>query len=145
MLIKIASLIALGVAFIGALFLLYKNYIFSKNPITIIIQLCSVVLMIWARITFGFRSFHAAANTTKGKLVTQGPYRWLRHPIYASLIYFFGACIVSFPLIETITAVILISGGLFVRMLLEEKFLRLTYSEYGEYSERTKRIIPFVF
>ena len=118
MILKIGSLIALGFAFIGALFLLDKNYIFSKNPIAIIIQLCSAVLMVWARITFGLRSFHAAANTTEGKLVTHGPYRGLRHPIYASLIYFFAACIISYPFIETIAAVIVISGGLFVRMLL---------------------------
>ena len=101
--------------------------------------------MIWARITFGLRSFHATANTTKGKLVTNGPYRWLRHPIYASLIYFFGASVISYPFIETIAAVILISGGLITRMLLEEKFLLEAYEEYAEYSTCTRRIIPFIF
>ena len=145
MALKIGSLIAFGFALLGALSLLDKNYIFSKNPITIIIQLCSAGLMIWARITFGFRSFHAAASTTKGELVTNGPYRWLRHPIYASLIYFFWACVISYPFIETIASVILISGGLFVRMLIEEKFLLAAYEEYAEYSKCAKRIIPFMF
>jgi protein-S-isoprenylcysteine O-methyltransferase Ste14 len=145
MIFKIGSIAALGFTFIGALFLLDKNYIFSKNPITIIIQLCSAALMVWARITFGLRSFHAAANTTKGILVTHGPYYWLRHPIYASLIYFFAACIISYPFIETIAAVILIIGGLFVRMFLEEKFLVVNYKEYAAYSKHTKRIIPFVY
>jgi len=122
MISKIGSLITLGFVFIGALFLVDKNYILSKNPITIIIQICSVGLMIWSRITFGFRSFHAAANTTKGGLVTNGPYQWLRHPIYASIIYFFGACLISYPFKETIVALILIISGLFARMLLEEKY-----------------------
>lgn len=144
MALKIASLIALGIAFIGALFLLEKNYIFSKNPIAIFSQICSAGLMIWARVTFGLRSFHATANTTKGKLVTNGPYRWLRHPIYASLIYFFAACIIPYPFIETIAAVILITGGLFVRMLLEEKFLLAAYEEYPAYFKSVKRIIPFL-
>jgi len=145
MISKIGSLIALGFVFIGALFLVDKNYILSKNPITIIIQICSIGLMIWARITFGFRSFHAAANTTKGGLVTNGPYQWLRHPIYASIIYFFWACLISYPFKETIVAVILIIGGLFARMLLEEKFLLLAYEEYAAYSKDSKRIIPFLF
>ena len=145
MTLKIVSLIALGFAILGVLFLFERNYIFSKNPITIIIQLCSAGLMIWARITFGHRSFHPTANTTKGELVTNGPYNWLRHPIYASIIYFFGACIISYPFIETIAAVILIGGGLFVRMLLEEKFLVVAYKDYTAYSKRTKRIIPFLF
>jgi protein-S-isoprenylcysteine O-methyltransferase Ste14 len=145
MALKIGSLVAFGFAVLGIIFLWEKNYIFSKNPITIIIQLCSAGLMIWARITFGLRSFHATANTTKGDLVTNGPYRWLRHPIYASLIYFFWASVISYPFIETIAAVILITAGLFVRMLLEEKFLLAEYDGYVAYCKRTKRIIPFLF
>lgn len=145
MILKISSLIALGFAIAGVLFLYDKNYIFSKNPIAIIIQFCSALLMVWARITFGIRSFHAAANTTKGKLVTNGPYRWLRHPIYASLIYFFSACIISYPFKETIAAIILISGGLLARMILEEKFLVANYTNYVAYSKHTKRIIPFLY
>lgn len=143
--IKIISLIALGVALIGILYLLDKNYIFSKNPISIIIQACAAGLMIWSRFTFGLRSFNPTANATKGKLVTNGPYHWLRHPIYASLIYFFIASIISFPLIETIVAVVLIVAGLYMRMILEEKSLLVTYDEYAAYSKQTKRIIPFVF
>lgn len=86
--------------------ILFKNHsIVSFNPIAIIIQILAFGLMIWARITFGFKSFHASANTSKGKLATSGPYMWLRHPIYAAIIYFFLACIISYPNIETIKAV----------------------------------------
>ena len=142
---KFTSLIGLAIALAGVFFLVEKKYILSKNPIAIIIQIFSIALMIWARITFGMRSFHAAANTTKGELVTNGPYRWFRHPIYASLIYFFVASIIAFPLIETIGAVILIIAGLMMRMLLEEKFLLAAYDGYAAYCTRTKRIIPFIF
>jgi protein-S-isoprenylcysteine O-methyltransferase Ste14 len=142
---RISSSIAFGIAVIAAFFLVEKNYIFSRNPVAIIVQLCAAGLMIWARITFGLRSFHKEANPTAGELVTGGPYRWLRHPIYASLIYFFWACVISFPFIETIAAALLISAALFVRMVLEEKFLRVTYKDYAAYSRRTKRIIPFLF
>ena len=143
--LKIFSLIGFGIAVFGIMYLIDKEHILSKNPISIIIQVASVVIMIWARITFGLRSFHATANTTKGELVTTGPYRWLRHPIYASIIYFSCASLISYPFIDTIAAVILIIGGLFVRMMLEEKSLRLTYDNYVEYSKHAKRIIPFLF
>src|ERR1035438_462954 len=105
MLLKYGSLIALAVAVLGIVFLINKEYIFSSNPIAIGIQVLAGGLMIWSRITFGIRSFHAAANTTEGELVTKGPYSVLRHPIYASLIYFFWACVISYPFIETIAAV----------------------------------------
>ncbi|MEP7170024.1 MAG: methyltransferase [Bacteroidota bacterium] len=143
--LKIISFCAFGIAVLGILFLVKKNYILSNNPITIAIQVSSAALMIWARITFGLRSFHATANTTKGELVTNGSYRWWRHPIYAAVIYFSWASVISYPFKETIAAVLVISGGLFVRMVLEEKFLTAAYAGYAAYSERTKRIIPFVF
>ena len=138
------SLMALGIAFVGIIIFIQKAFIISKNPVTIFIQLCSIALMIWARITFGWRSFHAGANTTEGKLVTKGPYRWLRHPIYAALIYFFGACVISYPTSVAIGAYALIIIGLFTRMIMEEKALVATYRDYTEYSQRTKRIIPYI-
>lgn len=142
---KISSVLGFGIAVLGLAFLIYNKYIISKNPAIIIVQLLSFCLMIWARITFKSRSFHLTANTTKGGLVTSGPYRWLRHPIYAAVIYFGWACLIAFPKIETLIAVIFITGGLFIRMLLEEKALNTTYPEYAEYSKRAKRLFPFVY
>jgi protein-S-isoprenylcysteine O-methyltransferase Ste14 len=143
--LKVVSLIAFGVAVIGVLYLVDMNYVFSKNPISIIIQAFAVGLMIWSRLTFGARSFNASANATKGKLVTNGPYHFLRHPIYAAIIYFSIASIISFPFVDTFVAVGLIVLGLVVRMILEEKSLLIAYGDYAEYSKNTKRIIPFVF
>jgi protein-S-isoprenylcysteine O-methyltransferase Ste14 len=101
--------------------------------------------MIWARIIFGLRSFHVTANTTKGELVTTGPYRWLRHPIYAAIMYFAFAAIISYPFIDAIAAFMLISAGLLFRIVLEEKELLKTYDNYAEYSKHAKRIIPFIY
>ena len=143
--IRVPSLIAFALAVVGVLYLYEKNYIFSNNPVSIAIQVFAVGLMVWARLTFGMRSFHAAANATKGKLVINGPYHWFRHPIYAALIYFFAASIISFPFIETVGPFLLIFIGLFARMLLEEKSLRIAYDDYAAYCKKTKRIIPFIF
>ncbi len=143
--IKDTSVIAFAITIAG-LFILVKNHsIISDNIITITIQILSVTLMIWARIIFGFKSFHAPANTYKEKLVTEGPYKWLRHPIYAAVIYFFSACIIAYPNIKTIIAVVLIDASTFVRMLLEEKVLFENFEGYDAYYKRTKRFIPFVY
>jgi protein-S-isoprenylcysteine O-methyltransferase Ste14 len=142
---KMSSLIGFGIAVIGLFYLIFNNYVISRNPIIIIIQLFSFCLMIWARITFKSRSFHLTANPTEGGLVTNGPYRWLRHPIYAAVIYFSWACLIAFPKIDVLVAVFIITAGLFTRMLLEEKALNKAYPEYAEYSKRAKRLIPFIF
>lgn len=143
--LKNGSIIAFGILLLGFLYLIKRNYILSKNPITIIIQIFAFAIMIWARLTFGFRSFHASANSTKGRLIMNGPYKWLRHPIYASIIYFSWACVIAYPNKETIGAVLLITLGAYARMLLEEKSLLETYEEYAAYCKRTKRIIPYLF
>jgi protein-S-isoprenylcysteine O-methyltransferase Ste14 len=143
--LKYKSLAAFGVVLIGAVYLYFKNYIFANNFISAVIQVGALALMIWARLTFGMRSFNATANATEGKLITNGPYHWLRHPIYASLIYFFVSVFISYPFLDTIIAVLLIIIGLFGRMLLEETSLMAIYDEYEDYCKKTKRVIPFVF
>ena len=145
MLSKIGSLLGFGIAVLGLVFLIFKNYVITKNPVIIIIQLFSFCLMIWARITFKSRSFHVTATPTEGGLVTNGPYRWLRHPIYAAIIYFSWACLITFPKIDVLVAVLLVTVGLFIRMLFEEKALNKAYPEYAEYSKQAKRLIPFIF
>jgi protein-S-isoprenylcysteine O-methyltransferase Ste14 len=144
--LKIASLLGFVLALIGVYILYDMHLIFSKNIIAISIQILAALLMVWARLTFGIRSFHAAANTTKGGLVTNGPFRWFRHPIYAAIIYFFWNCVIAFPFKETIFAVLLITLGLLIRIFFEEKSLVDTYKQqYLDYSKHTKRIIPFIF
>jgi protein-S-isoprenylcysteine O-methyltransferase Ste14 len=101
--------------------------------------------MIWARFTFGVRSFHAAANPTEGGIVTTGPYHFIRHPIYAAVFYFIAAGAISQPGIQSLTAAALASLMLFIRLRSEEILLIGRYPEYAAYSKQTSRIIPFVF
>jgi protein-S-isoprenylcysteine O-methyltransferase Ste14 len=142
---KTGSVAVFVLAVLGLIYLISRGDILSANPVGIVIQVGSVGLMIWARITFGFRSFHAAANTTKGRLVTNGPYRWLRHPIYSAVIYFTWAGVMSHLHWDAAAAALLVTLSLFARMLFEERFLRETYEEYESYSKHTARLIPFVF
>ena len=87
-LLSIAGFAAMLAALLG---LWEIRSLFSLNPGGIAVQLAAIILMIWARFTFGLRSFHATANPTAGGLVTSGPYRFIRHPIYASVCLFLWA------------------------------------------------------
>jgi protein-S-isoprenylcysteine O-methyltransferase Ste14 len=140
-----ASLFALGLAVMGVVFLVLKGNLISSNPFGIGLQIAAAGLMVWARIVFGRRSFHAGANATEGGLVTRGPYRYLRHPIYAALSYFILGGITSHPSLDAIIVAAVVVSCLAIRMLLEEQSLIEKYPEYKEYSKRTKRVLPFVF
>lgn len=141
-LVSLAAL-ALAVAGIAALFILHRFV--ATEPVGMAVQVLSAGLMVWARITFGARSFHAGADPTEGGLVTNGPYRYLRHPIYAAVTYFVFAGALSAPSAQGVGAATVIALCLGVRALLEEKLVAAAYPEYRDYAARTKRLIPFLF
>jgi len=131
---------------VGALIGLYKiGVLFTAQPIAIALQLMAVALMVWARVTFGRRSFHAAANPTAGGLVTTGPYRIIRHPIYtAACLFGWGSIVVHRSLVSVALGILLLLGAL-MRMICEEQLVKQKYPEYVEYAKVTKRMVPFLF
>jgi Putative protein-S-isoprenylcysteine methyltransferase len=82
--LKTLSLIGY-IGMVGALVgLLAMRKLFSTSPLVIALQVVASLLFLWARVTFGRRSYHVVADPTQGGLVTGGPYRYIRHPIYCS-------------------------------------------------------------
>ena len=135
-----ATLLLIG----GAVFLIYQNSLFSSNRVVISVQVASGLLMIWARFTFGLRSFHAAANPTEGSLITHGPYRFVRNPIYSAIwIFTWSGISVHLSLVNVLAGiVILIALG--IRIACEESFLITHFTDYPAYAKRTARLIPFL-
>jgi protein-S-isoprenylcysteine O-methyltransferase Ste14 len=119
--------------------------IVSAIPLVIACQVLAVFLMLWARVTFGRRSFHASATPTDGGLVTNGPYRFIRHPIYASVCLFAWASSLGHLSAFSVAMALLLSVGAGMRVRAEESLLLERYPEYANYAARTKRIVPFVF
>jgi len=80
-----------------------------------------------------------------GPLVTRGPYRCLRHPMYLAQ----AAIAAGAPLTLGCRAIlVLVPVALFVlalRVKLEDDALARTFPEYSRYAARTKRIVPFVY
>jgi protein-S-isoprenylcysteine O-methyltransferase Ste14 len=141
---KWASILALGPMVAGVVWLIERHEIIARSAPAIAVQVGAVVLMIAARITFGSRSFHAAANPTKGGLVTTGPYRWFRHPIYAAILYFCWSTALDHHSAPAIRAAVIVTIGAAVRMHAEETLLVGMYPEYVAYRARTARVVPFV-
>jgi protein-S-isoprenylcysteine O-methyltransferase Ste14 len=134
---------ALMVAAVVGLF--YTGALLSPNPIVIAVQAGALLLMLWARRTFGLRSFHAAANPTEGGVVTTGPYHFIRHPIYtAAALFMVAGALAHLSLVSAGLVVVGIAGCL-MRMLTEERLLRQRYPDYAAYAASTKRMIPGIF
>lgn len=129
----------------GLLGLLATHSVLSPSPFVLVPQALAVLLMLWARVTFGRRSFHLAANPTEGGLVTTGPYRFIRHPIYAAVSLFTVAGITAHWGWESALLGCVVLAGAFTRIFCEETFLKERYPEYSKYAAETRRIVPFLF
>ena len=136
------GLLIMAAALIG----LYKvGSLLSWNPVAIALQIVAVGLMGWARWTFKWRSFHASADPTAGGLVTTGPYRFIRHPIYtAACLFGWAGVVVHWSTLSVVLGAALIVGSL-IRMLCEERLVMQRYPQYRDYARGTWRMIPYVF
>jgi protein-S-isoprenylcysteine O-methyltransferase Ste14 len=142
--LRAESVLAFALMVAGLVWLILRNEVLARSSAAMVVQAAAVLLMIAARITFGRRSFHAAANPTAGGLVTSGPYRFWRHPIYAAVLYFVWSTALDHHSVSAITAALLVTAGAAVRMYAEETLLVETYPGYATYRARTARVIPFV-
>jgi len=129
----------------GLIGLLATRNLFSSSPLVIAVQLGAVLLLVWARLTFGRRSFHLAANPTEGGLVTSGPYRYIRHPIYSAMSLFIGAGLVAHWSWVSGSLGGLVVGCALLRIFCEEVMVTERYPEYRQYAATTRRMIPYVF
>ena len=134
------------IAMMGGLFgLVATRSLFSSSPFVISLQALAVLLFHWARFTFGRRSCHVVADPTEGGLVTDGPYRYIRHPIYTAFCLFTWAGVASHWSWSTGLCNGLILGSTIIRIFCEESLVAARYPEYVQYAGTTWRMIPYVY
>lgn len=117
------------------------------NLFGVVICLFGVFFAIWSRLTLGKNWSGITATQKEGhELVTTGPYRFVRHPIYfgfiLSMIGFAlttGTVLACFAVLVGLTALIL-------RVYIEEKLMNKMFPvAYQKYSNQVKRLVPFLW
>jgi protein-S-isoprenylcysteine O-methyltransferase Ste14 len=129
----------------GLLGLLAMRRLFSSSPLVISLQVVALLLFLWARVTFGRRSYHVVADPTQGGLMTGGPYRHIRHPIYAAMCLFTLAGVGGHWSWTSVLWGALVLASAIIRIFCEEALVRARYPEYAQYAARTWRMIPYVY
>jgi protein-S-isoprenylcysteine O-methyltransferase Ste14 len=110
-------------------------------------MILGISLRVWANQTLG-SSYTRTLKTVEGQpVVSNGPYRVLRHPGYAGvLLMWFGAGVALRNWIALVITALVLGWAYQRRMSAEEEMLLTNIGEeYREYSRRTWRIIPFIY
>jgi protein-S-isoprenylcysteine O-methyltransferase Ste14 len=105
---------------------------------------CGIALAVWARLHLGRNWGMPTSQRAEPELVTSGPYRFIRHPIYSGLLTaVLGTALVD-NLIGLIVVAVLVAYFYYCGTV-EERNLSATFPEaYPEYRNRTKMLVPFL-
>ena len=144
MMMKLISKFALLILIIAILYLLLSGNLLSRLPFVIAGQLLAIALAIWARRSFQEGQFSVHAEPAEGSMLSTGPYRYIRHPMYTFALLFVWASVLGHLSLMTVAIGLIVTGVVAIRIVTEEQFLRARYPDYAEYSRQTKRIIPFI-
>jgi protein-S-isoprenylcysteine O-methyltransferase Ste14 len=104
-----------------------------------------LALAIWARLYLGRNWGVPMSRRVEPELVTTGPYRRVRHPIYSGIILAMIGTTVAVSLYWLVAAIVL--GAYFAYSAsVEERNMEQAFPEaYAKYKRSTKRLIPFIY
>src|SRR5271170_5257329 len=123
---------------------------FEKSEVSLIVSMIlgpPSVALVWAATRhLGKQWRYQAAVSEDHELIQTGPYRWLRHPIYASMLGMLlatGAAWTWWPM--WVGSVVAFLAGTEIRVRAEERLLAGHFgSAFTAYRSRTYAYIPFI-
>jgi protein-S-isoprenylcysteine O-methyltransferase Ste14 len=111
------------------------------------LMVLGVGVRVWAAVTLGSYYTTTLTMTEGQKVVTAGPYGWVRHPGYlGEILIWTGFGVLSSNLIAMVWLPAMFVAVLLYRISSEEKMLvKELGDDYVRYQQRTRRLIPLVY
>jgi protein-S-isoprenylcysteine O-methyltransferase Ste14 len=79
------------------------------------------------------------------RLVTDGIYAHVRHPMYLAVLLAMAAAIAADPRIWRIALWLALLAVLIAKAQREERYLRARFAQYADYMQRTARLLPRIY
>lgn len=114
--------------------------------IAALVAIGTIPVFVWILVSIGSNITPTHITRQTHKLVRHGPYRWVRHPLYATGFIFCAALTLLTALWWLPVGIIPPLVALLLRTPIEETRLIETFGEeYREYMKRTGRFFPKIF
>lgn len=126
-------------------FLVLSTTIFTTIP-ALIIQVIGLSIALWGVLTIRIGNFNIQPEVKSKTLITSGPFRWVRNPMYLGILMVFLPAVIHRAGVLNWSAYTLLVIILFLKIYREEKLLVSHFSEeYLTYMATSKRLIPYLY
>jgi len=100
---------------------------------------------IWARLFLG-RNWSGTVTLKQGhELIQDGPYRFVRHPIYTGILTGFLGTAIALGQWRGLLAIALVVVAFLRKLSIEERWMLEVFGDrYAEYRRRVRALIPFI-
>jgi len=143
---KIKSYVFVAGQFFSLGLLVITGPVIASGPWLQLLEAAGILLGLWAIFTMRMGHFNITPDVRKtGQLREQGPYRFIRHPLYASLLLTTLALVINAFTPIRLTLWIVLLADLLLKLIHEESLLAQHFDAYTAYTSRTKRLLPFVY
>jgi protein-S-isoprenylcysteine O-methyltransferase Ste14 len=110
------------------------------------LAISGIGLSIWARLILGENWSSTPTIKQNHALIVTGPYRVVRHPIYAGFLIALLGSALQHGLIRSFLAVLTCVVGLYLKVSVEEEFMVHRFGEaYLHYRRNVSALVPFLF
>ena len=140
------SLILVIIQFSCFAYFLFNGRFMAKNY-WIIIQIIGFIISLWGILAMKLGNFNIQPEVKPtAHFVSNGPYKFIRNPMYSGLILFFGAAVISNYSLLHMTIFIVLIMVFIEKIKMEEGFLSIKFGEqYTNYLSNTYRLIPLIY
>ena len=111
-----------------------------------VMTIAGAIFAIWARATLG-RNWSARILIKKDhSLIDDGPYRWVRHPIYAGILLMMTGTVAVLGTTCSLPGLLLVFAAAVIKAGREEVLLKRHFpGDYQIYSRKVKRLLPLIW
>lgn len=142
--LKSFTLVLVQFSLIGILFFSSNNFYFNYLSIGIIVS--SILLLILAILAMQTSKLRVRPEpSVDATLITKGPYKYIRHPMYTAVLIGCAALLIHEFSIVRLLMFVSLTLVLLIKLNWEEKMLSKKFIGYTSYTKTSYRLIPFLY